>query len=129
MKVVADTNIFLAVVLDEPEKNWVIDVTAKTDALAPEVLPFEIANAISAMVKRRRLTEREALLALGQVGEISVRLLSVDTKASLKLAIEHNIYAYDAFFIQCARSMSCPLVTLDKRMKQVALALDIEVLE
>lgn len=60
---------------------------------------------------------------------IPVRLVHVDIVAALKLAIDFNIYAYDAYFIQCAKSLSCPLLTLDKRMKQVASELQIEVLE
>ncbi len=42
--------------------------------------------------------------------------------------MEFNIYAYDAYFIQTAKSLSCPLLTLDKKMKHVACELDIEVL-
>ncbi|OIO72963.1 MAG: VapC toxin family PIN domain ribonuclease [Zetaproteobacteria bacterium CG_4_9_14_3_um_filter_49_83] len=129
MNLVADTNIFLAVVLDEPEKQSIIDLTAKTDAIAPEILPYEIGNALSAMVKRNKLTKKEALDALAVTGSIPVRLVSVDIGQALKLALEYNIYAYDAFFLQCAKQLSCPLLTLDKKMKQVASDLKIVVLE
>jgi len=47
----------------------------------------------------------------------------------LTLAIQFNIYAYDAYFLQCAKSLSRPLFTLDKQMKQVATELNIELLE
>ena len=46
-----------------------------------------------------------------------------------KLAIEHNIYAYDAYFLICAKSLSQPLMSLDKRMKQIARDLGINVVE
>jgi len=39
MKLVADTNIFLAVALEEPEKEWIVRVTAGADIVAPEFLP------------------------------------------------------------------------------------------
>lgn len=78
------------------------------------------------MVKRGRITADEALIAQNTASKIPVRLMSVDIQAALKLAIEFNIYAYDAYFIQSARSVSCPLLTLDKRMKQVAFDLGIE---
>jgi len=61
--------------------------------------------------------------------EIPVKLISIDIHQALKLAIEFNIYAYDAYFLQCAKSMSYPVITLDKKMKQVARQLNIEVLE
>ncbi len=40
-----------------------------------------------------------------------------------------NIYAYDAYFLQCAKQLSYPLITLDKRMKKIAYDLNIDVLE
>jgi len=58
-----------------------------------------------------------------------VSLVSIDIQKALELALKYNIYAYDAFFLQCAQSLSCPLITLDKRMKQVARDLNIKLLE
>jgi predicted nucleic acid-binding protein len=129
MNIRADTNIFLAVVLDEPEKQIIIELTAEVNAISPEILPYEIGNALSAMIKRKQLTEEEALNAQATASKIPVRLVNVDILSALKLAIEFNIYAYDAYFLQCAKSMSCPLLTLDKKMKQVAKILNIQVLE
>lgn len=129
MNIVSDTNIFLAVVLDEPEKNNIIQLTSKANAISPEVLPYEVGNALSAMVKRNKLTKDEALLAFEGIKSIPVRLVSIDIQQALKLALAYNIYAYDAYFLQCAKQLSCPLITLDKRMKQVAYDLNIEVVE
>lgn len=129
MKIVADTNVFLAVVLDEPEKSKIIQLTLGTQAVSPEILPYEVGNALSAMVKRKQLTDYEALSAFEAVRSIPVRLVSSDIRHALKLAVEHNIYAYDAYFLQCALHLSCPLITLDNRMKQVAYDLNIKVLE
>ncbi len=129
MSVISDTNIFLAVALDEPEKDRIIQLTSELDALAPEILPYEIGNALSAMIKRKQITHDEALSAQKTASLIPVRLISIDIQQALKLAIEFNIYAYDAYILQCARAMSRPLITLDKRMKQVATKLNIEVLE
>jgi len=129
MNVVSDTNIFLAVALDEPEKENIIQLTSRTNAISPEILPYEVGNALSAMVKRKKLTTNEALAAFEGVQSIPVRLVSVDIRQAVKMALEYNIYAYDAYFLQCAKQLSCPLITLDKRMKQVAYDLKIEVVE
>ena len=129
MDIIADTNIFLAVALNEPERDRVIRLTIDASALAPEILPYEIGNALSAMVKRRQLTQSEALEAEESVGQIPVRLVSVDIHRSLRLALEQDIYAYDAYFLQCAQELSCPLLTLDRRMEQLARELGIRVLE
>jgi predicted nucleic acid-binding protein len=129
MNIVSDTNILLAVALDEPEKARVIQLTGGTQAVAPEILPYEVGNALSAMVKRRLLTQEEAFQVLKITKTIPVRLVSVDIQQALEIAVEFNIYAYDAYFLQCAKSLSCPILTLDKRMKQVASELSIEILE
>tara|TARA_R110002072_G_scaffold247353_2_gene406507 strand:- start:52836 stop:53225 length:390 start_codon:yes stop_codon:yes gene_type:complete len=129
MNIAADTNIFLAVSLNEAEKRRIIAITKDTSIFAPEILPYEIGSALSAMVKRKKLTKAQALDAEKITNLIPVRLLSVDVHESLKIATENNIYAYDAYFLQCAKANSLPLLTLDKRMMQVAEQLGIQLLE
>ncbi len=129
MDIISDTNIFLAVVLNEPERDNIIQLTSKANAISPEILPYEIGNALTAMVKRKKLTPTEALSALEAVNSISVRLVAVNILKSLEIALEFKLYAYDAYFLQCAKHLSCPLLTLDKRMKKVAHDLNIEVVE
>ncbi len=129
MEVIADTNIFLAVVLNEPEKERVIQLTESASIMAPDILPYEIGNALSAMVKRKRITADEALMAEKFSQKIPARLVGVDIQIALQLAVENNIYAYDAYFLQCARAYSHPLLTLDRRLRQVAIQLGIKVLE
>jgi len=129
MNLISDTNIFLAVVLDEPEKENIIQLTSKANAISPDILPYEVGNALSAMVKRKKLTQNEALSAFKGVSSIPVRLVSVNIRQAMKIAFEYRIYAYDAYFLQCAKQLSCPLITLDKRMKQVAYDLKIEIME
>ena len=129
MDLVSDTNIFLTVALDEPEKDNIIQLTSEYNAIAPDILPYEIGNALTAMIKRKQLTHAEALSAFDIASSIPVRLVPVDIQGALKLALNYNIYAYDAYFLQCASQLSIPLITLDKRMKKVARSLNIEILE
>ena len=129
MNLVSDTNIFLAVVMNEPEKERIIQLTSGSNVIAPEILPYEIGNALSAMHKRRQITNKEAMSAQRATNNIPVRLVAVDIQKALRLAMEFKIYAYDAYFLQCAKSLSSPLITLDTRMKQVASKLNIDVLE
>lgn len=129
MKLVADTNIFLAVVLNEPEKQRIIELTVGRKIIAPEILPYETGNALSAMLKRHQLSAEESLLALRKTQLIPVELQKTDINSALKIAIAHNIYAYDAYFLQTALAYDCPLLSLDKKMKSVANQLNIVVLE
>jgi predicted nucleic acid-binding protein len=129
MKLVADTNIFIAVALNEPEKTTIIDCTRGYDLVAPDVLPFEIGNALSALRKKGLLRQEEIIQAWDQIRKISVGLRRIDIRASLKLALQYNIYAYDAYFLELALNQRCPLITLDRKMKQVAEGIGISILE
>jgi predicted nucleic acid-binding protein len=127
MEMIADASTFLAVVLDEIDRKWVIEKTSGSALSSPEVLPYEIANALSAMKKRGRLTDREALKAFSISQRIPVRLVPVRIHDALKIAMKFNIYAYDAFYVQCCLETKLPLLSLDNRMCEVAKSLSIKV--
>ncbi|MBW1670425.1 MAG: type II toxin-antitoxin system VapC family toxin [Deltaproteobacteria bacterium] len=124
MKIVADTNTFIAVALEEPEKRQIIQFTVGKELVAPEVL-----NALTAMVKKRVLDPNEVISAWNTVQTIPVELRRIDIQAALELAVRFNIYAYDAYFIECALNLRCPMLTLDHRMKMVARDIGIRILE
>jgi len=126
MRYVADTNTFLAVALNRPERTWLLDVTAGCDLIAPAVLPYEVGNALSAMAKRRALTPERVEGVLNTVAEIPVELVEVDVRAALLLAVAAGIYAYDAYFLQCALQTGCPLLTLDRGLRRTANGMDIK---
>ena len=129
MKIVADTNTFIAVALEEPEKRQIIQFTVGKELVAPEVLPFEVGNALTAMVKKRVLDPNEVISAWDAVQTIPVELRRIDIQTALGIAVRFNIYAYDAYFIECALNLRCPMLTLDHRMKMVARDVGIRILE
>ena len=57
------------------------------------------------------------------------KLMPVDVGKALDTALSFGIYAYDAYFLECAQALNCPLLTLDRRMRQVAMELGIKTLE
>ncbi len=81
------------------------------------------------MCKRRQIIPEQALRVHDVTEMIPVRLLAVDIGKALDIAFQFNIYAYDAYFLECVRSLACPLIMLDRQMRQVAAKLDIERLE
>lgn len=129
MKITTDTNTFLATALNEPEKQAIINLTCDHELIAPTILPFEIGNALSAMVKRGRLTRQEGLLAYDETDKIPVELHSIDIRRALTIAGQYKIYAYDAYFLECARAARSPLLTLDAALKTIAVKLGIKLLE
>jgi len=129
MKIVADTNTFIAVALNEPEKGKIIQLTEGHDLIAPDVLPFEIGNALTAMMKKNALKKEEVESAWEIIQQIPVDLRHTDIKSALSIAIKFNLYAYDAYFLKCAENLRSPLLTLDFGMQRVARDMGITILE
>ncbi len=129
MKIIADTNTFLAVVFYEPERDSIIKLTVGHELIAPEVLPFEIGNALSAMLKRKKIATNEMLSAWSATQKIPVDLRAIDIAKALEISSNFHIYAYDAYFLVCALFLHAPLLTLDKKMNQIAKVLGIQTIE
>ncbi len=129
MKMVADTNTFLAVALNEPEKPQIVRMTTGHELVAPAVLPFEIGNALTAMLKRGAVSPEQVPAVWNAVQAVPVELREPDVSAALRLAVRFRVYAYDAYFLECALSWRLPLLTLDQGMKHIARELCIPVVE
>ncbi len=80
MKIIADTNTFIAVALNEPEKEKIIQLTEGHELIAPDVLPFEVGNALTAMMKKNSLKKEEVESAWEIIQQIPVDLRQIDIK-------------------------------------------------
>jgi len=129
MEVVADANLFLSVLLNEPEKKRIIELTSEVELISPEVLPFEIGNALSAMYRRERLNLVQCSEVLNQFLGIPVRLVQINLENALSIALKNRIYAYDAYYLDIAMRLGKPLMTLDSSMRNVAVELGLKILE
>jgi predicted nucleic acid-binding protein len=129
MEIIADASAFLAVVLNEGDRDWVIHKTTGRSIISPEVLPYEIGNALIAVKRKGRLNDREILRAFDLSQRIAVKLVSVKIHDAMKIALRFNIYAYDAYYLQCCLENKLPLISLDDRMCNIARSLGIKVVE
>ena len=129
MEVVVDASVLIAVVTNEDEKEKLIKVTNEAELIAPLSVHWEIGNAFSSLLKRRRITLEEALQAVEVYLQIPVRFVEVEITESLELAHELDLYAYDAYLLRCAAKYRLPLLTLDRKLIQAAKAKKVQVLE
>jgi predicted nucleic acid-binding protein len=127
--IVIDTSAIIAVLLNEPEKKRLIKATTGADLVAPAALNWEIGNAFTAMLKRKRIQLGEAIKAIHQYRRIPLRLVDIDIEEALKLSYNQNIHAYDAYFIICARIQRAPLLTIDIPLRQKALSIGAQIME
>lgn len=129
MDIVSDTSALLAVILGEPERDRIVKLTLGHTLVGPAAIPWEIGNAFSAMVKRRRLTLDEAQQGLRIFQTIPLRLLKVDMARAISLAHNAGLYAYDAYFLECAIRHDAPLLTLDHGLRRAAKEAGLRLLE
>jgi len=129
MDIVIDTSALIAVIVGEPERNGIINITKGNTLIGPGSIPWEIGNAFTAMFKRNRLTIEEAQKGLTIFNRIPLRYIEPDFFKTLKLSQKTDLYAYDAYFLDCAIRHKAPLLTLDKKLKVFAQNINIETLE
>ena len=128
MDIVVDANAYLAVVLNEPEKQRIIEITKGAEIVSPEILPYEIGNALVAMFKRKRLSREQVLKSFNIFDIIPTHLENINTFAALEIACDYDIYAYDAYYLELAQRLKLPLLTMDNQMKEIAKMLNIKIL-
>lgn len=129
MDIVIDTSAIVAVITDAAEKAALIRITEDAALIAPSSVHWEVGNAFSAMIRRGRLTSELAARAIDVYQSIPIRFIDVDLTASLTIASEHRLYAYDAYLLECSRARRAALLTLDRALARVAAKMAIDVVE
>ena len=128
-RVVIDSSVTLAWVLsdeDGPTLERLLDVADPPVLVAPAVRALEVANGLLQSLRRRRITESEAIHALDLI-----RALTADLEldrgqrafdAAFALAREHGLSAYDAAYLDLAMVDGAALCTLDEALAKAARA-------
>jgi predicted nucleic acid-binding protein len=129
MNVVVDASVLIAVISGETERERLIKLTRGFDLIAPGSIYWEVGNAFSAMLKRKRANIHQVLMALEAFHNIPIRYVDIDLDSSLEIAARFGIYAYDAYLIECATRYKAPVLTLDKNLIECTRQLDIGVVE
>jgi len=129
MIITIDTSALLAVLLNEQHKQDIVEATNGHDLQAPFSLDAEVGNALSAMFKRDWLSLAQARQVLAQFAEIPIRRTKLRLAEVIELANNHNIYAYDAYVLDCALQYRSALLSLDNKLKAIGEKLDLNVLE
>ncbi len=129
MLIVIDTSALIAVLTSEPERPRLVRATQRADLVAPASVHWEVGNALSALLKRRRIARGEVQQVLEAYERIPIRFLEVDLALALEIAAEHGLYAYDAYLVTCALTQRAPLLTLDQALGRAADAAGVQHLE
>jgi len=129
MDIVIDVSALLAVIVGEPERDRIVELTTGHSLVGPGSIPWEIGNAFTAMLKQRRLRLEDVQQGLSIFQSIPIRYLAVDLSKAVNIAHAANLYAYDAYFLDCALRHTAPLITLDQTLLRAANKMGVSTLE
>jgi predicted nucleic acid-binding protein len=129
VELIVDTSVIIAVIANEPQKPALVERTSGATLLAPASVHWEIGNAFSAMLKRKRITLEQSRAAVQVFHSIPIRWMDVDLEEALDLSAKFDIYAYDAYIIAAAQKQKCSLLSLDGGLIHAAKVAGVPVLE
>ena len=128
MEILTDACAIMAVIVKEPERDLVIQLTKNAVIVSPNMISYEIANALTKMMKRKVIEKENMINAFEYFKKIPIKTIEIDIKNALEIAWEYNIYAYDACYLESAERLNLPLLTFDNNMVKVGKKLGINIL-
>lgn len=127
MSLVLDASLTLAWFFDDErsaQADAVLDIVAARGAIVPALWKLEVANALLAAVRRRRIDRAYLAAALEQLAMLPVAIDAESHRhswtASLALAEAHGLTLYDATYLELAQRQRLPLASLDRALREAA---------
>jgi len=123
---VIDASILTAWFLDEkrdPRVEAAFDTATRVETRAPNLLHYEIRNALLISERRNRITEAMSTAFVRDLALLPIRLEPAGDDASLMtLARKRKFTVYAAAYLELAKREGLPLATLDCGLEAAAVA-------
>jgi predicted nucleic acid-binding protein len=130
--VVVDASVALSWVLPGEDDRRVIELRNRAvqqpgmTLLVPPIFWYEVANALWVAVRRQRIPSGIAEEALGVLLDFLFEESDLDILDCLSTALQQDVSAYDAAYLQVARGAGSLLWTTDRRLAMAGEQLGIE---
>lgn len=96
--------------------------------IAPDLLAYEVSNALAMAVRRGRMDPGETAPILAAFDRLAITYHPPPPMGDLlALAAAHGLSAYDAAYLALAKTEAAPLATFDKALAAAARAEGLEV--
>lgn len=117
MSQVVDASTVVAALIDAGRAGqWSELRLMETDAVAPHLMPFEVASALRRHVPQGVLSASQAVDALHKLLAMKVSLLPFDVLAERIWSLRSNLTTYDASYVAAAELFRCRLLTFDRKL-------------
>ena len=128
MEIIADACAIMAIIVKEPERDLVIKLTRNAIIVSPEMVSYEIANALTKMMKKKVIEKERMINAFNYFKDIPIKIVQINIEKALEIACDYNIYAYDACYLEAAKRLNLSLLTFDGNMAKVGKEMGIKIL-
>jgi predicted nucleic acid-binding protein len=128
MEIIMDACAIMAVIVKEPERDLIIQLTKNAIMVSPDMVSYEIANALTKMIKKKIIEKERMINAYNYFKKIPIKTIEVNIENALEIAWDYKIYSYDACYLELARRLNIPLLTFDGIMIKVGKELGVNIL-
>lgn len=113
----------------QPYADQVLTLIEHDSARVPSIWPLEVANALCAAERRRRLTALDTIRVAEILRGLPISIAEVSLATAigpvLELARAQQLSAYDAAYLDLAMREGLSLATLDTRLSEAAARLGV----
>jgi predicted nucleic acid-binding protein len=111
----------------------VLDSLSEATALVPSIWPLEVVNVLLVGERKMRISEADSVRFTTLLSQLPIVVeyerLEQIMMDILALARVKKLSSYDASYLDLAMRKDLPLATLDKKLKQAAIAVDVKILK
>lgn len=117
MTLVVDASVVVAALVDSTALGaWAEDVMRSQHLVAPELLPFEVANVLRRLALAGHLSADVAALAHNDLLLMRFELAGYEALAGRVWQLRDNLTSYDASYVALAEMLDAPVATLDAKL-------------
>jgi len=98
--------------------TWVAEHCSEAVLAAPEVLPFEVGNALRRLERAGLLDVTAAAMSHQDLIDLSVQLWPYRALADRTWELRHALSVYDGTYVALAEALDAPLITVDVRLSR-----------
>ena len=129
-----DASAIMAVIMEEPGRERVINFTKNAVIVSPDIVGYEIGNGLTKMMRKKIIDKKGMIKSIQYFKRIPIKLVEIDLENALNIAWEYKIYkiykiyAYDAYYLESAKRLNLSLLTFDENMRRIGKEIGLTVL-
>jgi predicted nucleic acid-binding protein len=122
-KCVIDASFVLAHLLGEGDplvESTILDyVGGSVSLIAPEIINYEVGNALSSALSRKRVSLSQCKELYSDFLDLSVEIVQVEYIMTQEVSLKEKLSFYDAAYLALSKKLGLKLLTLDRRLRDL----------